>query len=96
LKLITRIFFGTSLAKSSSLGVDRKEDKTMRGLFNGQGILGLDSLMGISALKDEMERYGNLPNLMNLFGKLNGFFDNKFESYWEENTGLTWKEWGKL
>jgi hypothetical protein len=68
----------------------------MRGLFNGQGILSLDSVMGISALNDEMERYENLPTLMNLFGKLNGFFDSKFESYWEENTGLPWKEWGKF
>jgi hypothetical protein len=52
--------------------------------------------MGISVLKDEMERYENLPNLMNLFGKLNGFLDSKFGSYWEEKTSLPWKEWGKL
>lgn len=68
----------------------------MRGLFNSQGILSLDSVMGISALKDEMESYENLPNLMNLLGKFNGFLDSKFETYWEEKTSLPWKEWGKL
>lgn len=68
----------------------------MIGLFNSQGVLSLDSVMGISALKDEMERYENLPNLMNLFGKFNGFLDSKIETYWEEKTSLPWKEWGKL
>ena len=53
----------------------------MIGLFNSQGVLSLDSEMGISALRDEMERYEKFPNLMNLFGKLNGFFDSQFESY---------------
>ena len=64
--------------------------------FNGQGTLSLDSVMDTSALRDGMERYECLPKLMNLYEKVNGFFDSKFESYWEEETGLTWKEWGKL
>lgn len=64
--------------------------------FNSQGILSLDSVMDISALRDEMKRYEYLPKWMNLYGKGNGFFDSKFESYWEEETGLSWKEWGKL
>ena len=69
----------------------------MRGdFFNGQRTLGLDSITDIQALRDEMERYEWLPKLMNLYGKLDGFFDSKFESYWEEQTGLPWKEWGKL
>jgi len=69
----------------------------MRGnFFSGQGTVSLDNVMGLSALKDEMERYESLPKLMNLYEKVNGFFDSKFESYWEEETGLPWKEWGKL
>ncbi len=31
-----------------------------------------------------------------LMKKLKGFFDSKFESDWEQRTGLPWKEWGKL
>jgi len=64
--------------------------------FHGQGNATLDSLADLSTLGDEMERYQVLPELMNLYEKVNGFFDSKFESYWEEQTGLPWKEWGKL
>jgi hypothetical protein len=32
-------------------------------------------------LREEMERYEWLPKLMNLYGRLNGFFDDKFESF---------------
>jgi hypothetical protein len=81
------------------LKVKRKEDETMRGtFFSGQGNPSLDSLslMDFSALSDEMERYKVLPKLMNIYERVNGFFDSKFESYWEEQTGLPWKEWGKL
>jgi hypothetical protein len=74
----------------------RKRDERMRELFNGQGIMSLGSLMDLSALRDEIERYESLPRLMNLYEKVNGFFDTKFESYWEEKTGTPWKEWGKL
>jgi hypothetical protein len=52
--------------------------------------------MEISALKKEMKRYAYLPRLMNRFGRLNGFFDDHFKSFWEEKTGLPWEEWGKL
>ncbi len=52
--------------------------------------------MDFSALRDEMERHRSLPKLMNLYERVNGFFDSKFESYWEEQAGLPWKEWGKL
>ena len=65
-------------------------------IFNGKGNLTLDSPMEISALSEEMKRYEYLPRMMNLFGRLNGFFDDHFESFWEEKTGLPWKEWGKL
>ena len=69
----------------------------MRGnFFNGQGTLSLDSVMDLSALRDEMERYKRLPNLMNVYERVNGFIDSKFESCWEEKTGLPWKEWGSL
>ena len=64
--------------------------------FSGQGTWSLGSPMDFSAFGDEMERYKVLPNLMNLYGRINGFFDDKFESYWEEETGMPWKEWGKL
>jgi hypothetical protein len=49
-----------------------------------------------SVLKEEMARYSRLPKLMNLAGRLSGFFDSKFDSSWEEETGLPWQEWGKL
>jgi hypothetical protein len=64
--------------------------------FHGQGTLSLDNVMDISALRNEMERYERLPKLMNLYEKMNGFFDSKFESSWEEKTGLPWRECGKL
>ena len=62
----------------------------------GQQTPSLNSITDLSALGDEMERYQVLPKLMNLYENVNGFFDSKFESYWEEQTGLPWKEWGKL
>ena len=72
-------------------------DKTMKGnLLSGQGASSLDSIMDLSGLGDEVERYKVLPKLMNLYEGINGFFDSKFESYWEEQTGLPWKEGGKL
>lgn len=64
--------------------------------FNGKGTPSLESVTDISALREEMERYEWLPKLMNLYGKVNGFFDSKFESFWEKQTGMPWKEWGKL
>jgi hypothetical protein len=79
------------------LEAKKGEGQTMEGnFFNGQGTQSLDSIMDLSALRDEMERCKVLPELMNLYEKVNGFFDSKFESYWEEQTGLPWKEWGKL
>ena len=60
--------------------------------FHGLGNPTLDSLTDFSALGNEMERQKSLPKLMNLYEKVNGFFDIKFESYWEEQTGLPWKE----
>jgi hypothetical protein len=89
------------LAIDKSSGIKREEDKTMgKNLFFGQGTQRLSSPMDLSALGsalgDEMERYQSLPKLMNLYDRINGFFDSKFESFWEEQTGLPWKEWGKL
>jgi hypothetical protein len=63
-------------------------------LFNGQGNLTLRDSVEIQALRNEVERYKYLPHLMNLYG-INGFFDSKFISFWQEQTGLPWKEWGK-
>lgn len=65
-------------------------------LFNGKDILALSDSVLFSVLKEEMARYARLPKIINLAGRLNGFFDSKFESYWEEETGLPWQEWGKL
>jgi hypothetical protein len=30
-----------------------------------------------------------------LFEKLHGFFTERFETDWENKTGLNWREWGK-
>ena len=65
-------------------------------LFGGKDILALSDSVLFSVLKEEMERYARLPKIMNLAGRLNGFFDSEFESSWEEETGLPWQEWGKL
>ena len=90
-----------ALAIGKSSGVKREEDKKMgKNFFSGQGTQSLSSPMDLSALGsalgDEMERYQSLPKLMNLYDRINGFFDSKFESFWEEQTGLPWKEWDKL
>ena len=85
------------LAIDKSSGVKREEDRTMgKNFFSGQGAQSLSNPMDLSALGDEMERYQSLPKLMNLYDRINGFFDSKFESFWEEQTSLPWKEWDKL
>ena len=68
----------------------------MSSLFNGQRNLALRNNVEILALRAEVERYKYFSQLLNLYGKFNGFFDGKFESFWEKETGLPWKEWGKL
>ena len=65
-------------------------------LFGGKDILALSDSVLFSVLKEEMARYARLPKIMNLSGRLDGFFDSEFESSWEEETGLPWQEWGKL
>lgn len=65
-------------------------------LFSGKDSLALSDSDLFSVLKEEMARYARFPRIMNLAGRLNGFFDSKFDSYWEEETGLPWQEWGKL
>jgi len=65
-------------------------------MFMGGGVLDFDIFSDLSVLKDEAERYAHFPRMMNLFERFNGVFDSRFESYWEEETGLPWQEWGKL
>ena len=65
-------------------------------LFIGQRNLTLRNNLEILALRVKVERYKYFSKLMNLYGKLDGFFASKFESFWEEETGLPWREWGKL
>jgi hypothetical protein len=92
-----KYFLERRLLYSRSLEVKREEDKTMReNFFHGLGNPTLDSLTDFSVLGNEMERHKSLPKLMNLYEKVNGFFDSKFESYWEEKTGLPWRGWDKL
>jgi len=65
-------------------------------IFNSNSVTNLAISPDLSALKEEIRRYAHFPRMMNLFERFNGFFDSKFESYWEEKTGLPWREWGKL
>ena len=65
-------------------------------LYNGKDSLALSDSVLFSVLKEETARYARFPRIMNLAGRLNGFFDSKFESYWEEETGLPWQEWNRL
>jgi hypothetical protein len=65
-------------------------------IFVDSGSEDLDILSGLSVLKDEAERYAHFPRMTNLLERFNGLLDSRFESYWEEETGLPWQEWGKL
>jgi hypothetical protein len=74
-----------------------KEKNRMRdAIFMGSGTLGLDLFPNLSVLREKAERYAHFPKMMNLFERFNGFFDSRYASYWEEETGLPWQEWGKL
>ncbi len=37
-----------------------------------------------------------LPGWKKLMEKLKSFFDSRFESDWEQKTGMQWQEWGKI
>jgi hypothetical protein len=65
-------------------------------IFMGGGVLDVNILPDLSVLKDEAERYAHFPRMMSLFERFNGFFDSRFGSYREEETGLPWQEWSKL
>jgi hypothetical protein len=52
--------------------------------LSGQGTRSLDRIKDPSALRYKLERYKVLPKWMNLYEEINGFFDSKSESYWEE------------
>jgi len=43
---------------------------------------------------EDVLTYDYVPGWKNLYTKLKGFFDGKFESDWEKKTGLNWQEWG--
>jgi hypothetical protein len=74
-----------------------KEENRMKGsIFSGNAVLNLALFPDLSVLKEETMRYSHFPKMMSLFEGFNGFFDSKFESYWEEKTGSPWQEWGKL
>ena len=55
-----------------------------------------DNIRDFSIWGDKTERYRFVVKLRNLYETVNGFFDSRFESYWEKQTGLPWKEWGRL
>jgi CheY-like chemotaxis protein len=42
---------------------------------------------------EDILTYDYVPGWKRLYEKLKGFFDAKFESGWEEKTGLDWQEW---
>jgi hypothetical protein len=65
-------------------------------MLTARGVLNFDIFPDLSVLKEESERYAHFPRMMNFLERFNGFFDSRFESYWEEETGLPWREWGKL
>jgi CheY-like chemotaxis protein len=44
---------------------------------------------------EDVLTYEYLPGWKRLLEKLKGFFDSKFESDWEKNTGVLWREWHK-
>ena len=45
---------------------------------------------------EDVLTYEYLPGWKRLMGKLESFFDAKFESDLEKKTGMNWQEWGKL
>ena len=49
----------------------------------------------VSFLEDVL-KYEFEPGWKRLFEKLHEFFTEKFETDWEKETGLNWREWGKI
>ncbi|MBN2402543.1 MAG: response regulator [Spirochaetes bacterium] len=45
---------------------------------------------------EDVLKYEFEPGWKRLFEKLHGFFTDKFESDWENKTGLKWREWGGI
>ena len=55
-----------------------------------------EKLGEVVSFLEDMLKYEYLPGWKRLFERLKGLFDQKFESDWENKSGLNWKEWGKL
>ena len=55
-----------------------------------------DKLGEIVPFLEDVLTYEYLPGWKRLLEKLKAVFDNKFESDWEKETGLLWREWHKL
>ncbi len=45
---------------------------------------------------EDVLKYEFEPGWKKLLQELHGFFTDKFESDWEKETGLNWREWGKI
>ena len=55
-----------------------------------------DNIKNLSIWGDKTERNRVVVKLRSFYEAVNGFFDSRFESNWEKQTGLPWKEWGSL
>ena len=55
-----------------------------------------DKLGEIAPFLEDILQYGFEPGWKRLFEKLHDFFTDKFESDWEKETGMNWREWGKI
>jgi CheY-like chemotaxis protein len=55
-----------------------------------------DKLGEIVPFLEDILQYGFEPGWKRLFEKLHDFFTDKFESDWEKETGMNWREWGKI
>jgi len=55
-----------------------------------------DNIRDLSIWGDKTEKNRVVVKLRNFYETVNGFFGSRFESNWEKQTGLPWKEWGSL
>jgi hypothetical protein len=79
----------------------RKEDIEMaESIFSTRGFpVMAENMDGLSAFKDEALRNRYFPRWRALCTEFKGYLKKEgkeFSSDWEKETGLDWKEWGKL
>jgi DNA-binding NtrC family response regulator len=63
--------------------------------MKAQAFLPKERLKEITPFLEDVLKYDYATGWKRLLKKLNGFFNEAFESDWGEKTGMNWREWGK-